>query len=187
MPSLESMLGCPSSPEEFHALVTKRLAHEAKAVRGQAHLIATKFPELKAETIRKADLALEGMLILPGTGAKPHFVGNPPRWFDHPFNDDEYVWTLNRMFHWMPLLRAFSLTGDQRYAPGLAHRPGIYAGNADVEAGRNCPGEFRDELFVGNRRGQDHGAYCICTLVPFALLKISGPALGPSSPAGGGT
>jgi len=56
------------------------------------------------------------MLVLPGTGGKPHFVGNPPRWFDNPFHDNEYVWSLNRMFYWIPLLRAFTLTGDPRYA-----------------------------------------------------------------------
>jgi len=116
MISLESILGRPTPPDEFHALIAKRMAPRAEVLRGQARLINEKFPQLKAEIILKADAALQGMLVLPGTGAKPYFVGNPPRWLDNPFEDDEYVWSLNRMFHWIPLLRAFSLTGDPRYA-----------------------------------------------------------------------
>lgn len=116
MASLESILARPTSPEEFHSLATKRLAPQAESLRGQARLINEKFPQLRSEIVDKANLALEGMLVLPGTGAKLHFVGNPPRWFDNPFHDNEYVWSLNRMFHWIPLLRAFTLTGDARYA-----------------------------------------------------------------------
>jgi len=47
---------------------------------------------------------------------QPRFVGNPPDWHANPVNDKEYLWTLNRMFHWHPLLWAHVFTGDARYA-----------------------------------------------------------------------
>jgi hypothetical protein len=116
MPSLESILALPISPEAFYAQVQARLAPQVASTRAQARLIDAKFPELKAATIAQAEQALQGLLILPGTGAKPHFVGNPPRWSDDSLHDNEYIWGLNRMNHWKPLLRAFTLTGNPRYA-----------------------------------------------------------------------
>ncbi|MDD5349795.1 MAG: alginate lyase family protein [Chthoniobacteraceae bacterium] len=116
MIAYKSILSEPVSKELFHACIEKRFASKAKSVRDQAERIQREFPQLKADTIRQADMALEGMLVLPGTGGKPYFVGNPPAWADNPVNDAEYVWGLNRMAHWIPLLRAFSLTGNATYA-----------------------------------------------------------------------
>jgi len=116
MITFESILSQPVSREAFHELVEKRFASGADAIRQKAQRIERKFPQLKTDTIRKADMALEGTQVLPGTGGKPYFTGNPPRWADNPVNDAEYVWGLNRMYHWLPLLRAFSLTGEGIYA-----------------------------------------------------------------------
>lgn len=66
--------------------------------------------------IAKAQAALNGLLVLPGTGARQMFVGNPPDWFANPVGDIEYTWTLNRMEHWIALLRGWLLTDDPRYA-----------------------------------------------------------------------
>jgi len=66
--------------------------------------------------ILAAEDALAGMLILPGTGAKPRFIGNPPDWFANPVGDREYTWTLNRLEHWAVLLRAWRLNGERRYS-----------------------------------------------------------------------
>ena len=104
------------SHEAYHKLVQKRLTSQSNSIRQQAERIEREFSELKSETIRQADMALQGMLVLPGTGGKPYFVGNPPRWLENPVNDNEFVWGLNRMHHWIPLLRAFSLTGEGYYA-----------------------------------------------------------------------
>ncbi len=112
----ESILTQPVSRERFYELAQKRFATRASAIRRQAQLIKKEFPRLKSDTIRQADMALKGMLVLPGTVGKPYFVGNPPCWPDNPVNDNEYVWGLNRMAHWVPLLRAYSLTGEEIYA-----------------------------------------------------------------------
>jgi len=114
--AFESILSQPVSREEFYRLVERRLAPQLNAVRRKAERITKEFPELKSDVIRQADMALQGLLILPGTGGKPYFIGNPPHWATNPVNDNEYIWGLNCMPHWVPLLRAFSLTGEGTYA-----------------------------------------------------------------------
>lgn len=69
-----------------------------------------------SDIIKKADEAMEGMMILPGTDSKLYFVGNPPKWHENPVNDKEYVWGLNRTAHWKVLMKAYFLTGDKKYA-----------------------------------------------------------------------
>mgnify|MGYP001060649000 CR=1 FL=1 len=82
----------------------------------RAALIQKRLPEVAQETIRRADMYLRGEHILPGTGAKPLFVGNPVDWTDNKVGDKEYLWQLNRMTHWQPLLAAYALTREEKYA-----------------------------------------------------------------------
>ncbi|WP_028550763.1 alginate lyase family protein [Paenibacillus sp. UNC451MF] len=77
--------------------------------------IASHMPELVQETIAKAELAYQGMIMLPGTGGIREFVGNPPRWLERRHNDNEYLWQLNRMDYWKDLLEAYSLTKNEKY------------------------------------------------------------------------
>lgn len=79
------------------------------------------FPEIAQKTIDQANLYLDGMMVLPGSGPEPHFVGNPPLWNENPYNDNEYTFHLNRMHHWKTMLEAFSMTGDKRYAEKVTH------------------------------------------------------------------
>lgn len=74
------------------------------------------FPKEAMQTIMLADEAMEGMLVLPGTGPELYFVGNPPKWNQNPCNDAEYTYQLNRMEHWITLCTAYSMTGEMRYA-----------------------------------------------------------------------
>ena len=82
----------------------------------KAKYINENLPEVAKETIKKAEEAYDGMIKLPGTGGIPEFVGNPPCWLERRHNDNEYLWQLNRMTHWQPLLEAYSLTKDEKYA-----------------------------------------------------------------------
>ncbi|WP_255763987.1 heparinase II/III family protein [Jeotgalibaca sp. MA1X17-3] len=82
----------------------------------KAHLIQEHLPELVSKTISKAEEILEGNLLLPGTEGVPKFIGNPPDWFQVMNGYDEFLWQLNRMDHWQPLLEAFSYTGEEKYA-----------------------------------------------------------------------
>ena len=78
--------------------------------------IREQFPDLAVDTLRLADEALAGRLVLPGTGPALHFIGNPPEWTENPVNDNEYTFHLNRMHHWKTMCEAYSLTGDLTYA-----------------------------------------------------------------------
>lgn len=119
-PELADILREPTTPAAFLGVVRDRIMRrqqqERRAPRETTALIRQQLPDLVARTIADADRALAGRLVLPGTGARPYFVGDPPDWFANPVNDREYLWVLNRMGHWPPLLAAFSLTQDRRYA-----------------------------------------------------------------------
>lgn len=82
--------------------------------RGQ--LVKEHFPQQAADTLHLANEAMEGQLVLPGTGPGLYFVGNPPQWTVNPVNDNEYTFHLNRMHHWKTMCEAYSLTGDLKYA-----------------------------------------------------------------------
>lgn len=71
---------------------------------------------LKNISITGAENAYNGMQVLPGTGGKPYFVGQPPRWFDNPVNDNEFVWVLNRHYQFYDYAVAYGVTGDMKYA-----------------------------------------------------------------------
>lgn len=78
-------------------------------------VLCREFPEIVASTLARADEAMRGMLTLPGTGGKPAFIGNPVDWATPRYNDPEYTWSVNRMGHWLAMLQAWALTGDDRY------------------------------------------------------------------------
>ena len=119
-PELDQILGRSTTERAFLDAVRARmigaLQRDRRAPRDRAAFIRERLPDLAAQTIAEADRALAGMLVLPGTGARPYFVGDPPDWFANPVNDNEYLWLLNRHGHWRSLLAAFSLTDDRRYA-----------------------------------------------------------------------
>lgn len=81
----------------------------------QAAVIVERLPQAVRETIRKADEALAGKLLLPGTGGVPKFVGNPPNWLVKMNDDNEFLWQLNRMDHWIVLLEAYAYTNNPVY------------------------------------------------------------------------
>lgn len=82
----------------------------------RGRLIREQFPQLAEDTLRLADEAIKGRLVLPGTGPALYYVGNPPLWTANPVNDNEYTFHLNRMHHWKTMCEAYSLTGEPRYA-----------------------------------------------------------------------
>lgn len=99
----------------FHAAVTARLATERTALVRTTNRWRDLAPRQAERAVADADAALAGMLLLPGTGGKPGFVGNPIDWARNPTGSAEYIASLNRMGHWQTMLRAWLLTGDARY------------------------------------------------------------------------
>lgn len=116
--------------------------NQGKTALERGAVIKEQFPQLAEHTIKLADQALEGLLVLPGTGPELYFVGNPPKWEFNPVNDNEYTFHLNRMHHLKTMAEAYSLTGNLTYAkkaveelndwiltipcPGLTDETGAY-------------------------------------------------------------
>lgn len=67
------------------------------------------------ELLRRAEEAMQGMLVLNGTGPAPVFVGIPPRWQENPCGIGGYTWTMSRLNYMVTLCKAFLLTGERRY------------------------------------------------------------------------
>lgn len=116
MLKLKDILKKDMSKEEFYEVVKLRKTSDCHLLEEKAEYICSKTPETKAKILSTADNALEGKLILPGTGAKYFYVGNPPDWYENKLNYNEYVWQLNRMYHWESLLQAYTITGEAKYA-----------------------------------------------------------------------
>jgi len=74
---------------------------------------------LRAAIIAAADEAMRGQLRLPGSSGLSS-VGDPPQWLTPQHQDEEFLWSLNRMMHWKTLLQAQALTQDSRYARKVA-------------------------------------------------------------------
>ena len=92
-----------SRSHDLLANVRARNARTHRALQAKARYLNAQFPTFAASLIQSADEALEGRLILPGTMAETYFVGDPPDWTANPVDDNEYVWSLNRMGHWKAL------------------------------------------------------------------------------------
>lgn len=108
------------SIEEVYQLMKKRIQFLNKkrgnSINDKGNYIKKYLPQVYEDTIQRANLAMDGMLVLPGTFRKPYFVGNPPIWDSNPVNDLQYRSHLNRMEHWMDLLQAYTLTKEKKYA-----------------------------------------------------------------------
>ncbi|MBE5787335.1 MAG: hypothetical protein E7324_07325 [Clostridiales bacterium] len=70
----------------------------------------------REDLLRRAEDYMQNMYILPGTGGKLFFVGDPPAWNERKVADEEYLWGLNRMMGLPVLSDAYLLTGEERYA-----------------------------------------------------------------------
>src|SRR4051812_26611565 len=73
--------------QSVRARMIGRWQRENRAPHTTAALVRERLPEVAAQTIAEADRALVGRLVLPGTGAQPYPVGDPPDWFANPVND----------------------------------------------------------------------------------------------------
>lgn len=117
-PEIREILPDGMDPAALLAKLKQRVLHTngQKDALCRGALIKQYFPQQAADTIRLANEALAGQLVLPGTGPGLHFVGNPPDWTFNAVNDHEYTFHLNRMHHWKTMSEAYSLTGDMQYA-----------------------------------------------------------------------
>lgn len=82
----------------------------------KGRLISSIFGNMAQRIIKKADEAMQNLMILPGTGGELFFVGNPTNWLDNPTGNPEYTFQLNRMIFIKTLSEAFSITMDEKYS-----------------------------------------------------------------------
>lgn len=101
---------------EFERRLVQRVAPARVRLRQVAEYLNAHEPVGRTQLLASADAALAGQWILPGSEGRPVFIGDPPAWTTPRFGNEEYLWALNRMAHWKPLLRAHALTGEDRYA-----------------------------------------------------------------------
>ena len=65
---------------------------------------------------REAVYAMQNLFILPGTRGKRFDVGTPPAWNECRTDDEEYLWSLNRMGYFHTLVPLYLLKGDKEHA-----------------------------------------------------------------------
>ena len=115
MLTLDHILSSSMSAEEY-------LQSQRERLRGKHDGICREIKESgkelswREDLLRRADLFMRNMYLLPGTGGKPMFVGDPPAWNVRLVHDEEYLWGLNRLPEQGPLCRAYLLTGEKKYA-----------------------------------------------------------------------
>lgn len=82
---------------------------------GRGRMIRRMLPDVYDACMEKAENAYKGLTILPGS-PELHFIGNPVKWHENIYGDEEYTYQLNRMDHWRTMAEAYSFTGDERFA-----------------------------------------------------------------------
>lgn len=80
-----------------------------------AEKIREVFPELADSVLKDGADSLAGFALLPGNSEKSQ-IGNPPKWHENPYLNNEYVFQISRMNHWLPMLYTYFLTRNEDYA-----------------------------------------------------------------------
>jgi hypothetical protein len=80
----------------------------------RTRLWAAHAPEALATLRARVAEQRAGRFILPGSEGRPLFAGSPPRWHENPTpsGNREWLWTLNRHYHWPHFLRVAVLDHD---------------------------------------------------------------------------
>lgn len=148
---IEAILVEGMSIDEAWVRLRKRVndrEKEKKAVY-KAKQIQQLFPNEAKQTIKLADQAMKGMLVLPGTGPEPYFVGNPPEWKKNTCGDAEYTYQLNRMEHWITLCTAYSITGEVKYANKVLEELENWLDTVPCHPIRKEDGSYNTQAFDG--------------------------------------
>ena len=115
MKTLSEILTHPLTAEEL--LNKKRAEFGKKCEDARAEILElSKNAEFKKTILDAAEMYMQNLYILPGTGGKPFFVGNPPKWSEKPVEDEEYLYSLNRLYDLPYLCKAYLMTGERKYA-----------------------------------------------------------------------
>lgn len=73
--------------------------------------------DARIESLRNsASYSMQNMFSLPGTMGKRIHVGTPPAWNECRTDDEEYLWSLNRMGYFNELTSLYHLVGERSFA-----------------------------------------------------------------------
>lgn len=84
----------------------------------KAEIIRHAFPEITDAVLQEGNDSFCGWVLLPGNSKKSQ-IGNPPGWHEDPYHNNEYVFQISRMNHWLPMLYTYFLTQDETYSQKL--------------------------------------------------------------------
>lgn len=115
MKLLDKILDTKLSDEEYLSEQRARIKRRFQKFRRQVMEKAQK-PEYRQYILSSAQEYMENLYCLPGTGGKKIFVGDPPKWNVRMVDDEEYLWSLNRMPELPILTEAYCITGNEAYA-----------------------------------------------------------------------
>lgn len=90
-------------------------AKERASLSDKAKVIGRELPEIITSILKEAEEAKNGFVLLPGNSKKSQ-IGCPPGWHEDPYHNNEYVFQISRMNHWLPMLYAYSVTKDESYS-----------------------------------------------------------------------
>ena len=114
MRTLNEILLSPCNPTEY--LEKKRAQFKDAFSKKTDEVIELgKNPAFLDSVLRQCENYMKNLYILPGTGGKFFFVGDPPAWNVKAVSDEEYLYSLNRLHGILPLCRAYILTGEEKY------------------------------------------------------------------------
>lgn len=80
-----------------------------------AEKIRKAFPQITDAVLKEGADSFRGLVLLPGNSEKSQ-VGNPPGWHEDPYRNNEYVFQISRMNHWLAMLYTYFITRDESYA-----------------------------------------------------------------------
>lgn len=129
-------------------LVREEQFREGVSFAERGNMIRRMFPEVYEKCMEKAENCLKGLTILPGSPSL-HFIGNPVKWHENIYGDEEYTYQLNRMEHWRTMAEAWSFTGDERFAQKITEEFYHWVEDCPCQPLHAADGSLNVEDFTG--------------------------------------
>ena len=90
------------------------------------------YPMWLTEIAENAKTSYQDKVRLPGS-AELSFIGNPPSWLERRYDDNEYLWQMNRMNHWIWLIYEWAITKDEKYAEKVLEELKSWAQSVSID------------------------------------------------------
>lgn len=112
---LNDILKVKFTDEEY--LAHQRELHRDRCDRAVAWVKKDVNNAVRIDSLRSsASYSMQNLFVLPGTRGVRLHVGTPPAWNECRTDDEEYLWSLNRMGYFNELTALYHLTGERTFA-----------------------------------------------------------------------